>query len=100
VPGSHAAVAAFFDAHDVERIRTGSADTGGDPRLEAAMKAVGTKAPIALRLAARLIDEGAARPLADALRMELAHLHEIFATSDALAGLKSVGKSRPSFQGT
>lgn len=99
VPASRAVLAAFFDEHDVEHIRTGAAETGGDPHLEAAMRAVGTKAPIALRLAARLVDEGARRPLAEALRMELAHLHEIFATNDALAGLKSVGASRPSFEG-
>ena len=42
----------------------------------AAMRAVGTKAPIAVRLAARLIDEGAATSLGEGLRMEIAHLHE------------------------
>ena len=63
------------------------------------MKAVGTKAPIAVRLAAGLIDEGAAASLDEGLRMELAHLREIFRSKDALAGLMSVGKSRPVFEG-
>jgi enoyl-CoA hydratase/3-hydroxyacyl-CoA dehydrogenase len=99
VPPSHASLAAFFGANDVERIRLGQAETNGDDRLVAAMKAVGTKAPIALRLAATLVDEGATVPLADGLRMELAHLREVFATKDALTGLSSIGRSRPVFEG-
>jgi enoyl-CoA hydratase / 3-hydroxyacyl-CoA dehydrogenase len=99
VPPSHLPLATFFDSHDVEQIRTGRAEAHGDPRLAAAMKAVGTKAPIAARLAARLIDEGAAVSLDEGLRMELAHLLEIFRSKDALAGLMSVGQSRPTFEG-
>jgi enoyl-CoA hydratase/3-hydroxyacyl-CoA dehydrogenase len=99
VPTSHLPLAAFFDSNDVEEIRTGRADAHGDERLAAAMKAVSTKAPIAVRLAARLIDEGAAAPLEEGLRMELAHLHEVFRSKDALAGLMSVGRSRPVFEG-
>jgi serine/threonine protein kinase HipA of HipAB toxin-antitoxin module len=49
---------------------------------------------------ATLIDQGAAVSLEEGLRMELAHLTEIFSTKDALAGLLSVGgKSRPPFEG-
>jgi enoyl-CoA hydratase/3-hydroxyacyl-CoA dehydrogenase len=99
IPPSHLPLATFFDSNGVEQIRTGRAETHGDERLAAAMKAVGTKAPIALRLAARLIDEGAAVSLDEGLRMELAHLHEIFRSRDALVGLMSVGKSRPMFEG-
>jgi enoyl-CoA hydratase/3-hydroxyacyl-CoA dehydrogenase len=99
VPASYAPVARFFDSHDVEQIRIGRADTHGDGRLAAAMQAVGMKAPIALRLAAMLIDQGAAVSLEDGLRMELAHVTEIFATRDALTGLISAGKARPAFEG-
>jgi enoyl-CoA hydratase/3-hydroxyacyl-CoA dehydrogenase len=100
LPASHVPLARFFDSHDVEQIRLGQADTHGDDRLAAAMKAVGTKAPVAVRVAATLIEQGAAVSLEDGLRMELAHLTEIFSTKDALAGLLSVGgKSRPSFEG-
>jgi enoyl-CoA hydratase/3-hydroxyacyl-CoA dehydrogenase len=100
VPASHLRLARFFDSHDVEQIRMGQADTRGDDQLAAAMKAVGTKAPVAVRLAATLIDRGAAVSLQDGLRMELAHLTEIFSTRDALTGLLSVGgKSRPVFEG-
>jgi enoyl-CoA hydratase/3-hydroxyacyl-CoA dehydrogenase len=100
VPASHEELARFFDSHDVEQILAGLADTRGDDQLAAAMKAVGTKAPVAVRVAATLIDQGAAVSLEDGLRMELAHLTEIFSTKDALAGLLSVGgKSRPPFEG-
>src|SRR6185503_15411634 len=78
VPPSHQPLATFFDSNDVEQIRTGRAETHGDERLAAAMKAAGTKAPIAVRVAARLIDEGAATSLDEGLRMELAHLEEVF----------------------
>jgi enoyl-CoA hydratase/3-hydroxyacyl-CoA dehydrogenase len=98
-PPAYQALATFFDANDVDTIRTGRAQTGGDERLEKAMKAVGTKAPLALRLAARLIDEGARVPLEQGLRMELEHVREIFGTRDALTGLLSIGKSRPIFEG-
>ena len=99
VPASHLPIATFFDSNDVEEIRTGRAEAHGDERLAAAIEAVSTKAPIAVRLAARLIDEGAAVSLDEGLRMELAHLHEVFGSKDALAGLKSVGQSRPAFEG-
>jgi hypothetical protein len=98
-PPAYRKLADFFDTHDIESIRTGRANTGKDEQLEKAMKAVGTKAPIALRIAAALIDEGFHVPLERGLQMELSHLHEIFSTRDALAGLLSIGKSRPVFEG-
>jgi hypothetical protein len=60
---------------------------------------VATKAPIALRLAASLVDEGARVPLEEGLRMEVAQVETIFSTADALTGLLSIGKSRPEFSG-
>ena len=50
------------------------------------------KAPIALRIAAELIDRGADLPLQQALDLELAHLVEIFSTKDAYEGLTSLGR--------
>jgi enoyl-CoA hydratase/3-hydroxyacyl-CoA dehydrogenase len=99
VPPAYQKLASFFDTNDVEAIRTVAAVTGGDEQLEKAMKAVRTKAPAALRIAATLVDEGFRVPLQQGLRMELAHLHEIFTTKDALTGLLSIGKSRPVFEG-
>jgi enoyl-CoA hydratase/3-hydroxyacyl-CoA dehydrogenase len=99
VPAAYRKIADFFDAHDVETIRKGGADTGGDQQLEKIVKAVSTKAPIALRIAASLVDEGFRVSLDDGLKMELSHLHEIFSTKDALTGLLSIGKSKPVFEG-
>ena len=98
-PAAYRRLASFFDCHDVETIRLGRATTGGDEQLEKAMKAVGSKAPVALRIAAALVDEGARVPLEQGLQMELSHLREIFSTKDALTGLLSIGKGRPIFEG-
>src|SRR5262249_10906836 len=98
-PPADQKMAKFFSADRGHVIRTGIAVTGGNEQLEKAMKAVRTKAPAALRIAASLIDEGFRVPLDQGLRLELAHLHEIFSTKDALTGLLSIGKSRPVFEG-
>lgn len=100
-PPTHQPLATLFGSHDLETIRLGQVvTTEGDDRLVAAMKAVGTKAPTALRIASELIDQGAKVPLDEGLRMELAHMKEIFSTKDALTGLRSVGgKERPTFEG-
>ncbi len=53
---------------------------------EKIIKTIGYKAPVAIRLADKLIDDG------KGCASELAHLNEIFSTSDALLGLSSIGK--------
>ena len=78
----------------------GSAPASDDPRVAKAVKRIGTKAPIALRLAAELIDRGAdlidrRRARAGACRTS----NEIFATKDAYEGLSSLGKRTPVFTG-
>ncbi|MCF8474977.1 MAG: 3-hydroxyacyl-CoA dehydrogenase/enoyl-CoA hydratase family protein [Emcibacter sp.] len=58
------------------------------------------KAPIALKLAMKIMDEGAKLPLQDGLKLELANLKHIFATQDAALGLNSVVKGfKPKFTG-
>jgi enoyl-CoA hydratase/3-hydroxyacyl-CoA dehydrogenase len=95
----HAAIEAFFGSHGADVLREGKADTSGDEGLAKAMKRVASKAPIALRLAQKLIDEGAKVSLAEGLAMELGHLHEIFGTRDAHEGLSTLGKKTPTFEG-
>jgi enoyl-CoA hydratase/3-hydroxyacyl-CoA dehydrogenase len=95
----HKALESFFARNDAETLRLGRADTGGDEALGKAMKRVGFKAPIALRLAGKLIESGASVPLQEGLAMELAHLEEIFSTKDAYEGLSTLGKKAPVFQG-
>lgn len=91
-------VAEAFSDGQVERVLAGEAPNA-DPRVAKAVKAVSRKAPVALRIANRIMDRGAGKDLEDALELELAHLAEIFATKDALVGLKSVGLYRPEFTG-
>ena len=99
VPDEYRGIAELFDRHDAEALRTGNVDARGDARLEKTIKRVGSKAPIALRLASELIDRGASLPLEEGLRLELDHLEEIFSTKDAYEGLSSLGKRPPVFRG-
>lgn len=92
-------VARFFGAHRVGEILTGRADTGGDPRLEQAVKRMGFKSAHALLLCERLFDEGDHLSLADALALDLRNLHEVFAHPDAMEGLCAMLEgNRPSFR--
>ena len=99
VPAAWKGLADMFAAADPDALRDGQVDVGDDPKIAKAAGRVAAKAPIALRLASRLITAGAERPLADGLAMELEHLTEIFSTEDALAGLKSVGGRPPAYEG-
>jgi len=99
VPDDYREIADFFDRHDTEALRSGVTDVQGDARLAKAVRRVGSRAPIALRLAAELIDRGAELPLDEGLRLELAHLQEIFSTKDAYEGLSSLGRKPPVFEG-
>jgi enoyl-CoA hydratase/3-hydroxyacyl-CoA dehydrogenase len=95
----HQALEAFFAGNDAETLRLGKADAKGDEGSAKAMKRVGFKAPIALRLAGKLIESGASLPLDEGLAMELDHLEEIFSTKDAYEGLSTLGKKAPVFEG-
>jgi enoyl-CoA hydratase/carnithine racemase len=70
-----------------------------DPLVAKTAKIISSKAPIALRLANEIIDSGYEMPLSEGVKQELDHLNEIFSTADALTGLTSVGKARPTFEG-
>jgi enoyl-CoA hydratase/3-hydroxyacyl-CoA dehydrogenase len=95
----HRAIADFFTRTDVEALRTGAAPAGSDPRLARAIRELESKAPIALRIAADLIERGADLPIDEALALELSRLPEIFATKDAYEGLSSLGTRAPVFEG-
>ncbi|HJX35167.1 MAG TPA: 3-hydroxyacyl-CoA dehydrogenase NAD-binding domain-containing protein, partial [Desulfatiglandales bacterium] len=63
-----------------------------DPLEAKTARIIAEKAPIALRLANRIIDVGYKKSLKAGMKDELKHLHEIFSTKDALTGLSNVGK--------
>lgn len=79
----------FFASHSADALRTGAADTGGDPMLQHIMRQVANKGPVALRVAERLIEESVRLTLDEGLRRELDHVQEIYATQDAYIGLSS-----------
>lgn len=88
--------AALFEAPNaLEQLLKGA--VAGDEAAKAAKK-LSIKAPVALSLANRLIDEGVNLTLPEALATELANLHTIFATEDAMLGLSNVGK-KVAYQG-
>jgi enoyl-CoA hydratase/3-hydroxyacyl-CoA dehydrogenase len=89
----------FFATADLEALLAGKAVVE-DPALAKSAGRVRFKAPIACRLADRMIREGDARGDDAGLAMEMAHLREIFATHDAYEGLTALlAGRRPSFEG-
>lgn len=98
VPAGWEPVVEAFSDDRVGEVLAGKAPNG-DPRVQAAAKAILRKAPLAVRAANQILDEGMKADLPAGLELELSRMEEIFATADALTGLKSVGVSRPEFKG-
>lgn len=99
VPDAFAVLAEFFERHQPNEITSGDAGFVEDERVGKAIRQLRSKAPIALRMAAALIERGARLPLDQGLRQELSYLVEIFSTKDALEGLTKVGRN-PIFHGS
>ncbi len=94
-----AATAEAYDASHLQALLEGTMPDGVSEAAAALLardlRAIGRKAPVALKEAARLLDEGAALDLPEALRLEFDALPNIFGTHDALLGLKAVGSRTP-----
>jgi enoyl-CoA hydratase/3-hydroxyacyl-CoA dehydrogenase len=89
----------WFGPASVGAMMDGTAQDDPDPLMAKTAKTVSFKAPLAIGLANRIIDEGSALPLEQGLQLEVDHMAEIFSTADALEGLTSLGKKRPEFKG-
>jgi enoyl-CoA hydratase/carnithine racemase len=90
----------WFGPESVGAMIDGSAKNDPDPIKAKTAKTISFKAPLAVGLANRIIDEGYPLPLADGLRKEVDHMGEIFSTADALEGMTSlVEKRRPEYKG-
>ena len=87
-------LAEFFDCHSADDLREGRADTQGEDVLARAMRSIAPKAPIALRIVERLIDDGSRRTLADGLAMEIEYVPVIYRTSDAFRGLTHLASKK------
>jgi enoyl-CoA hydratase/3-hydroxyacyl-CoA dehydrogenase len=76
---------------------------GSPPKDNPAAERIGNilkeKAPVALKLVDKLIDDGLGLDLQKALSWELSSLELILQTKDALIGLESIGKGKPEFSG-
>ncbi|MFI5134164.1 MAG: enoyl-CoA hydratase-related protein, partial [Chitinophagales bacterium] len=78
----------FFEKNSLADIleKTFSDQSLANEEAEKIAKTIGYKAPVAIKLADKLIDDG------KGCESELVYLKEIFSTSDALLGLTSIGK--------
>jgi enoyl-CoA hydratase/3-hydroxyacyl-CoA dehydrogenase len=92
------AIKRLFTDDNVVALLSGKAPGEGET-AQGIAKQISRKAPVALKLANRLIDEGLKGSLEAGLELELRHLKEIFSTKDALVGLRAVGRGRPEFKG-
>jgi enoyl-CoA hydratase/3-hydroxyacyl-CoA dehydrogenase len=93
------ALAEFFDSADLEALLAGTA-AAADPAVAKSAGRVRHKAPLACRLADRMIRAGATQGIDAGLAMEQAHLREIFSSADAYEGLTALlAGRRPQFQG-
>ncbi|MBW2965780.1 enoyl-CoA hydratase/isomerase family protein, partial [Candidatus Woesearchaeota archaeon] len=88
----------YFSDANIHAILTGKGELN-ELGLKIA-KTISYKAPVAIKLANKIIDEGSRLNLNKGLELELSYLPEIFSTEDALEGLNSVIKrQRPYFKG-
>ena len=88
----------YFSDNNIQQILSGGGEL--NELGQKISKTISYKAPLAIKLANSIIDEGSKLELNKGLELELGHLPEIFSTLDALEGLSSVIKrQRPSFIG-
>jgi len=88
----------YFSDANVESVLSGEGDL--NELGKKISKTISYKAPLAIKFANQIIDEGSCLDLNKGLEIELSHLSEIFSTQDALEGLNSVVmRRRPTFKG-
>lgn len=92
-------IKALFSDENIEDWLKGNNLDSDDPLVAKTAKTISGKAPLALKFTNQIVDEGFEKPLKEGLKEELAHLHEIFSTKDALTGLTNVGKKDVQFEG-
>ncbi len=89
----------LFADENVDDWLSGKYRNSDDPLAARIAETIDKKAPLALKFANQIVDAGYSKPLKEGLKEELAHLHEIFSTKDALIGLRNVGKEHIPFEG-
>ncbi|MFQ6610545.1 MAG: 3-hydroxyacyl-CoA dehydrogenase/enoyl-CoA hydratase family protein, partial [Fidelibacterota bacterium] len=81
----------FFNRYTVYKLM--NTQLTAPPGMEKTLKIIRTKAPIAMQLSERLINDQKGP------ESELSYLSDLFRTKDALTGLQSVGKKPPVYKG-
>ena len=90
----------LFSAHNVDILMVGKSPQNADPELAAKVaKKISYKAPLAVKAANDIMNRQVGQSVPAAVEIELAGLHAIFATEDALEGLSSLGRRRPAYKG-
>lgn len=100
IPEKFLAMKAIFAAENIPGILAGKLPPGSEGAEAArALKTIGYKAPLALKLVNEIIDQQSQLSMEAAIEVELNNLPVIFGSADALEGLSSLGRGRPSFKG-
>ena len=98
LPDNFQKIRDYFSDEKIESVLSGKGDL--NELGQKISKTISYKAPLAIKLANKIIDEGSRLELNEGLDLELSHLSEIFSTQDALEGLSSViMRQRPAFKG-
>jgi enoyl-CoA hydratase/3-hydroxyacyl-CoA dehydrogenase len=100
IPDQFKSLVRVCDKENVARLLSGKPPEGVSEELAArTAKAIGFKAPLALKISNEIIDEQVGKSIDQAIEIELGRLNEIFSTADALEGLSSLGRKRPEYKG-
>ena len=100
LPDKFQSLAKICNQENAGRLLSGNLPKGVSDDLAArTAKIIGFKAPLALKISNEIIDQQADKPIEEAVEIELGRLNEIFSTADALEGLSSLGRKRPTYQG-
>ncbi len=100
LPDKFKPLAETCSADNVARLLAGQSPEGVPEELAAkTAKIIRVKAPLALKMANEIIDAQVGKSIAEAVEVELGRLHEIFNTADALEGLSSFGRGKPTYKG-
>lgn len=98
LPDNFQKIKNYFSDENIESILSGKGDL--NELGQKISKTISYKAPLAIKLANKIIDEGSDLDLHKGLDLELSYLSEIFSTQDALEGLNSViMRQKPLFKG-
>jgi enoyl-CoA hydratase / 3-hydroxyacyl-CoA dehydrogenase len=100
IPDKFKSVASICDKDNIARLLSGDPPVGVSEELAGrAVKILGFKAPLALKISNEIIGQQANKSMEEAVEIELGRLNEIFSTADALEGLSSLGRKRPEYKG-